>query len=190
MKKSASHITILFAACLLLALGSCASRKKTVTPPQPAQFEWLTAHIDMEVETQGASYSNLTGQMRMRRDSVVWASVSTLGIEVVRAKMTADSIWVLNRLEKTYLAEPVDSVAYALNVPVSLALVQYMLLGNPTGCAPEENQVVELDREEFKGISAKIKYSDIKLNEPTTFPCKITSKMERLYLVKRKGGRP
>ena len=83
MKQAASHIVILLAAFVVLAFGSCASRKKVVVPPQPAHFEWLTLHIDIEAEMNGTHYSNLTGQLRMRRDSVLWASVSTLGMEVV-----------------------------------------------------------------------------------------------------------
>lgn len=190
MRKLVTHIIILLSAIVVLTLGSCASRKKSVVPPQPKQFEWLTAHVDMEAETKGTTYSNLSGQVRMRHDSVLWASISTLGMEVMRLKMTNDSVWIVNRLEKTYMAEPVVSVAEALSLPISLPLVQNLLLGNMNGYAPEENQVVELKREELKGVSAKIKYSDIKLNEPTTFPCKITSKMERMYFVGRKEVEP
>ena len=190
MKQAASHIVILLAAFVVLALGSCVSRKKVVVPPQPAQFEWLTAHIDIEAEMNGTHYSNLAGQLRMRRDSVLWASVSTLGMEVVRLKMTTDSVWFINRLDKTYLADPLDLVSYAFDTIVTVNLVQSMLLGNPNGCAPQENQVVELKSDMIKGAWAKIKFSDIKLNEPTTFPCKITSKMENLRFLGRKEGQP
>ena len=171
----------------MLVFGSCVSRKKTVLL-EPRPMEWMTAHMDIDAEVNGTNYSNLKGQIRIRHDSVMWASVSTLGMEVVRLKMTSDSVWIINRFENSYLSEPIDLATYALNMPISFALVQAMLLDNPYGYAPKENQVVELNREDLKGISAKIKYSDIKLNEPTTFPCKISNKMERLYFVGRKDG--
>lgn len=185
MKKSFSHIVILLAAIAVLALGSCASRKKALVSPQPIQFEWLTAHIDIEADVNGTHYSNLTGQLRMRRDSVLWASVSTLGMEVVRLKMTTDSLWFINRLDKTYLADPLDLVSYAFDTLVTVNLVQGMLLGNPNGCAPRDNQVVELKSDMIKGATAKLRFSDIKLTEPTTFPCKITSKMKNLRFLGR-----
>lgn len=190
MRQSVSHIVIMLAAFVVLAFGSCTSRKKMVVPSQPKQFEWLTAHIDIEAEINGTTYQNLTGQLRMRHDSVLWASVSALGMEVVRLKMTTDSVWVLNRLEKNYLADPLELVSYAFGIPVSLPLVQNMLLGSPDGFAPEENQVVELKRKEIKGVSAKIRFSDIKLDEPTNFPCKITSKMENLRFMGREEEQP
>ena len=138
----------------------------------------------------GTHYSNLTGQLRMRRDSVLWASVTTLGMEVMRLKMTTDSVWVINRAEKTYLADPLDFVSFAFDTLVSLPLVQDMLLGQPYGYAPQENQVVELKTDKIKGASARIRFTDIKLNEPTTFPCKITAKLENIRLVRRKEIQP
>ena len=189
MSKSPRHIIFLVAVTIMLAFGSCASRRKAMLA-EPKHMEWITAHMDIEAELNGTSYPNLKGQLRMRRDSVVWASVSALGMEVMRVKMTSDSVWIINRMEKSYLSEPIALVAYALDIPVSYALVQTMLLDNPNGFAPKENQVVELNRKEMKGVSAKIKYSDIKLNEPSSFPCKITDKMERMVFVRRKEAKP
>ena len=187
MNKSASHI-ILFAAFLVLAFGSCASRKKLVVHEQP--MEWLTAHLDIEAEANGTRYPNLSGQLRMRRDSVMWTSISMLGMEVMRLKVTTDSVWLINRMDKTYLAEPLEMVAYALDLPITFATVQEAILGNAHGYPPSENQVIELKRDELKGLSAKVKYSSIRLDEPTTFPCKITSSMERLYFMKRREQQP
>lgn len=190
MKKIGSHIAMLLAVVSMLAMVSCVSRKKPLVPPQKRQFEWLTAHIDMEAAMNGNSFSSLTGQLRMRRDSVLWASVSTLGMEVIRLKMTNDSVWIINRMEKSYVAEPMDLLANVIGMPVSLRLMQNTLLGNPNAWAPEEHQVVVMNREELNDVSAKIKYSDIKIDEPTAFPCKITSKMERQYLGDRREAQP
>ena len=96
---------------LVLAATSCASRKKTVAPASPQSFEWLTANMAIQAEVNGQSFNDLSGQLRMRKDSLVWVSVTaTMGVEVLRAKISNDSIWILNRLEKTYLAEHVDSL--------------------------------------------------------------------------------
>ena len=168
---------------LLLAATSCASRKKTVAPTPPQAFEWMTANLDIQAEGNGMSFDNLTGQLRMRNDSIVWLSVTaTMGVEVLRAKVSNDSVWVLNRMEKTYLAEPLDSLCAKVGMPLSLPLVQTLLLDNNEGVPPVENQMVQLKTFVMGNMAAKIRYKNVKLDEKTTFPLKITDKMERMRL--------
>ena len=176
---------IAFVAFLLLAT-SCASRKKTMQPQQPQTFEWLTANMTIQAEGNGQSYNDLSGQLRMRKDSIVWLSVTaTMGVEVLRAKVSNDSIWIVNRMEKTYLAEPLDSVSAQVGMPISLPLVQTLLLDNNQGLPPVENQAVLLKTFVMGELSAKIRYNNIRLDEVTIFPLKITDKMERLRLLKK-----
>lgn len=123
----------------------------------------------------------------MRKDSLVWLSVTgPLGVEALRAKVSNDSVWVVNRMEKTYLVEPMDTVAAMLGMPLSLPLIQTLLLDNNEGVPPVNNQTVLLKTFAWGNISVKIKYKNIKLNEETTFPLKITDKMERFRLQNRK----
>ena len=178
--------------CLLatLLLVSCSARKKVVNPVPQQTFEWLVANMTIQAEGNGQSYDDLSGQLRMRRDSIVWLSVTAaMGVEVLRAKVSNDSVWVLNRLDKTYLAEPVDSLAQQLGEYriYRLPMVQFLLLNNIEGIPPVENQTVAWNQYDYYtgDIKVKIKYSNIKLDEPTTFPLKITNKMERMQLPKR-----
>ena len=180
-----ARFVIAFVAFLLLAT-SCASRKKTVQPPQPQTFEWLTANLSIQAEGNGMTSDDLSGQLRMRKDSLVWLSVTaTMGVEVLRAKVSNDSVWIVNRLEKTYLAEPLDVVSAQLGIPLSLPWVQTLFLDNNEGLPPVENQTVLLKVFFMGDLTAKVRYNNIKLNEKTTFPLKITDKMERVRLQKQ-----
>jgi len=162
---------------------SCASRKKTVAPTPPQAFEWMTANLDIQAEGNGMSFDNLSGQMRMRKDSLVWLTVTAnMGVEVARAKISNDSVWVVNRLEKTYLAEPLETVAAHFGMPLSLPWIQTLLLDNNEGLPPVENQMVQLKTFVMGNMAAKIRYKNVKLDEKTTFPLKITDKMERMEL--------
>lgn len=168
---------------LLLAATSCASRKKTVAPTPPQTFEWLTANMDIQAEGNGMNFDDLSGQMRMRKDSLVWLSVTaSMGIEVARAKVSTDSVWIVNRLEKTYLAEPLDTLSAQLGMPLSLSLIQTLLLDNNEGIPPVENQTVLLKTFVMGNMSAKMRYKNIKLDEKTSFPLKISDKMERIHI--------
>ena len=178
--------TIIAFLALLLVATSCASRKKTVAPAQPQAFEWLTANLSIQAEGNGMEFNDLSGQLRMRHDSLIWLNVTaTMGVEVLRAKVSNDSVWIVNRLEKTYLAEPLDTVSAQLGMPLSLPLVQILLLDNNQGLPPVENQTVQLKTFVMGNLSAKIRYNNIKLDQPTTFPLKITGKMERMRIKPR-----
>ena len=172
---------------LLLNVTSCASRKKTVVPEQPKTFEWLTSNMSIQAESNGTALDDLSGQLRMRKDSIIWFNVTaTMGVEVLRAKFSTDSVWIVNRLEKTYLAEPFDTVSAQLGIPLSLQWIQTLLLDNNEGLPPVENQIVQLKTFVMGNLSAKVRYNNIKLDEKTTFPLKITDKMERMRLLKMK----
>ena len=172
---------------LLLAATSCASRKKTVAPTPIASYEWLSSKVDIDIEGKGLEFKDLTGQLRIRRDSIVWLSVTApLGIEIGRVKVSADSAWIINRLEKTYLAEPLDSLAKRFGMPISLPWIQTLLLDNNEGVPPVDNQIVLLKNHAFGKYSAKMRYNKVQLEEETSFPLKITDKMERMHLPKKK----
>ena len=146
----------------------------------------MTSNINIVAEGNGMSFDDLSGQIRMRNDSLVWLSVTaTMGIEVLRAKVSNDSVWVINRLEKTYLAEPLDSLSTQLGMPLSLPLIQTLLLDNNEGVPPVENQTVQLKFFIMGEWSAKMRYNNVTLDQPTTFPLKITDKMERVHLQKQ-----
>ncbi len=171
----------------LLVAASCASHKKIVTPSSPQTFEWLIANVDVQAEGNGLSFDDLSGQIRMRKDSIVWISMTAImGVEVLRVKVDTDSVWIINRLEKSYIAEPLDSLSAQLDMPLSLPLVQALLLDNNEGVPPVENQIVQLNTFAFGKMSAKVRYNKIRLNEETTFPLRITDKMERYRLPKKR----
>ena len=111
----------------------------------------------------------------MRRDRTIWISASALmGIENLRALITQDSVILINRMDQTYLAETLVETCHGASLhPTTLHEFQAMLLGNGTSDAV----VVQ-----FGPYLAKIKYSDIHWDEPTTFPMKINKKYERIKL--------
>ena len=93
------------------------------------------AQINLKGSKQGANLA-----LRMRRDSIIWVSAGLAGIEGVRAVLTRDSVRVMNRLDKTYFSGGYDYLSKLLNVPVSFAQMQALLLGDylpaPTGTKP------------------------------------------------------
>ena len=170
----------------LLVIVSCASRKRTVSPTKPQAFKWMTSKLSIQAESDSLAFDNLSGQLRMRKDSLIWISVTgAMGVEALRAKISSDSVWMVNRMEKTYLAEPLDSIASQFNIPLNFPLIQTLLLDNNEGLSPVENQTIQLKNFVMGNFSAKMKYHHIRLDEKTAFPLKITDKMERIRIKTR-----
>lgn len=92
-------------------------------------FQYLNAKGKVQITLKGDKQS-ANVSLRLRRDSIIWVSASLLGIEGVRACLTADSVRVVNRLEKTYFAGGYDYLSKLLNVPVSYTQMQALLLGD------------------------------------------------------------
>jgi hypothetical protein len=124
------------------APGTSAPAMEPTLPSVNAQntaFDFLTikgkAQVTMKGNKQGANLS-----VRLRRDSVIWVSAGLAGFEGVRAVLTRDSVRVVNRLEKTYFSGGYDYLSKLLNVPVSFAQMQTLLLGDylpaPAGTKP------------------------------------------------------
>ena len=162
----------MMATAMLLLAASCSSKKPLATPTGHADYQWMTAKMNGALSVENGEVS-FTGTLRMRRDSAVWISAAAmLGMESVRTLVTQDSVIMVNRLNQTYLAEPLATVIETFQTP-SLRELQNKLLGNGT------DDHVEL---QWGPYTAKIRYSDIQWDEPTTFPIKINKKYERVKL--------
>ena len=179
MKSRREVIGVLWVAmAMLLLVSSCDSTKQLVSPmAHVTDYQWMTGKINGEVGVRseelgvGSEEWTFTGNIRMRRDSTIWISVSAfLGMESLRALVTQDSVVLVNRMNQTYLAEPIAALVQILQVP-SLRETQALLLGDGT------SDRVAL---QWGPYTVKIRYSDLHWDEPTSFPIKINKNYERV----------
>ena len=109
-------VTLLFIITVVV-LSSCKTQRTIIKAPLKEEgpdylvkkldenefrFDWFSAKFS-------ASYAfnkketDFSGQVRIRKDSVIWVSISpAMGIEMVRVMITNDSVWYINRWDKTY----------------------------------------------------------------------------------------
>jgi hypothetical protein len=107
--------------------------------PVNTAFEFLSAKGKATINLKNDKKTvNLT--VRMQRDKAIWMSAGLAGFEGARVLLTPDSVRVMNRLENTYFAGGYDYLSKLLNVPVSFADMQALLLGDylpaPAGSKP------------------------------------------------------
>ncbi len=143
----------LLSLAVALTLASCGTHKKVVDPSQPsgpatpsssataaakqqlqavvaATGAWSTLQANGNIAIAGGTSFSSTVQVRMVRDQVLYISLRPLlGIEAGRIIIKGDSLFVINKLQKQYLAEKVSLIT--AGVPATVGMMQDMFLGRP-----------------------------------------------------------
>ncbi len=103
-----------------------------------AQSEWSSfeakTHIDYENTTNPLPISDFNTKLRMQKDKFVWISVAMplIGGEAIRALITADSVKIVDHINRKYLTTNFTYIQKFSSVPLTLAKLQAALLGNAT----------------------------------------------------------
>lgn len=140
---------ILFTSCILL-FPSCRA-KKNIAEKQVSKckldYKSAKTLAGLLAKNQ-AYYSTLNGKikasvvidekgtdftvsLRMRKDSIIWASISpALGIEVIRFVATKDTLKFIDRIHNTYFVGGYDTLSKMLNTEIDLEILQSLLVGN------------------------------------------------------------
>ncbi|MCB0568216.1 MAG: DUF4292 domain-containing protein [Phaeodactylibacter sp.] len=129
----------------LLAFSSCsATRKGAKTAKKDVnaayllgqlaknrlQPDWFEGKLRIDY-TDDAQSVSASATIRMKRDSLVWASVRKLGFELARVLVTPDSVYVLDRINNEYTVESLDYLSTSYGLPAELGQLQDFILGNP-----------------------------------------------------------
>ena len=94
------------------------------------QYQWLSAKISTTIKTPKAT-NTVAVRIRMQKDSAIWISLSpALGIEVVRAYITRDSLIFLDRINERYFKGDFNYVNQLINSNLDFEMLQAMLTGN------------------------------------------------------------
>jgi hypothetical protein len=95
-------------------------------------FNTFSGRMKLAIETENKSHNNLTATIRMKKDSIIWISVSAPIIdEVMRAVITPDSLKLYNRIEKQLYLKRMADAEELLGVPFDFKTLQDLLIGNP-----------------------------------------------------------
>ena len=94
--------------------------------------EWLSLKGRLNVIKKEQEVS-LNINIKYRKDSIIWASISApLGIEVFRIQISQDSIYFINRTNKTYFIKPISSIREYLKTEISFSEINDLIIGSPS----------------------------------------------------------
>lgn len=128
---------------------------------------WNTMKSNGHFSIKGGGKSFSSGmQVRMVRDQVIYISIRPLlGIEAGRLIIKDDSLFVINKLQKLYLAEKVSLLT--ADVPATVGMMQDLFLGRPH--IVSEGTLNTTRKELVKVIDDGEKYHVTPINKPMDF---------------------
>ncbi|MCL2417546.1 MAG: DUF4292 domain-containing protein [Bacteroidales bacterium] len=147
-----NRITLLLAIVFALFLHSCRTTRPvqpepTIVPPtgqlqtaneiilqsiqQRSNFDWFSANFSGNVNL-GGSRNNFGGQIRIENGQRIWITVTAVGgfFEVARLKITQDSVFLHNRLERTATIRDFSFFREMIGVDFTFDMLQDILVGN------------------------------------------------------------
>ncbi|MBD5191306.1 MAG: DUF4292 domain-containing protein [Bacteroidales bacterium] len=88
---------------------------------------WTTLQVPMTLTTTTPASFKAGAKVYMTRDSSIYISFTVLGMEMAAIQVTNDSIFGVDKMNKRYVAESLNSIT--ANYPVSVSTLQDMFMG-------------------------------------------------------------
>ncbi len=158
------YLLLVIAITIGLSSSSCRSKKNTngtgVVKDKSAKFlvkkinqdkidvEWLSAKSKIDFKTDDLSES-ATLYIRMRKDSAIWLVGKKFGFEGVRALITPDSVFMLDRLQNEYRVSDMSLIQNQFSLPISFYDLQDILLGNLILVPDTKSLKTEVDKKQY-----------------------------------------
>jgi hypothetical protein len=95
------------------------------------KFAYLAAKATVDYTDKSGETQSFDVNMRMRYDSAIWISITPLlGIEVARVILDKDSLKIMDRVHKTFMARDYVFLEELLKTTVNFEMVQAVVIGN------------------------------------------------------------
>ncbi|MCK4568641.1 MAG: DUF4292 domain-containing protein [Bacteroidales bacterium] len=130
---------------MIIILGACSTKRHIIKEPlkeagaaylleelavNELQFSWFSARFSIDY-IYDKKFTEFRGQIRIRKDSIIWLSFSpALGIEMARLKITNDSVFFMNRINKTCLRGDYRFINEYLQTNIDFDILQSLIIGN------------------------------------------------------------
>ncbi|TSA24702.1 MAG: DUF4292 domain-containing protein [Bacteroidetes bacterium] len=147
-----------------LLLSSCKTQRSIIKQPlkeegaeylfsklkeHELQYTWFNARFSAEYQNAKQKQS-FSGQIRIKKDTLIWLSLSVMGLEGMRLMITQDSIKYINRLNSTYLIGDWYDLNKFLNTNIEYDILQSFLIGNDISFYEDGKFKASVDKDEYK----------------------------------------
>lgn len=146
------------------AAGNCNLRSYrkdsllTLLKKNEFQFDWITAKLNASVMGADSSEQTFTINMRARKDSAIWLSISKLGIEGARALITKDSVKLIQHIpDNKYFKGDYAYLNKLLQAELDFEMVQAVLFGNSVEFYEDERYRSSVDTRSCEYLMSTIR---------------------------------
>jgi len=119
------------------------SETNTPVKVNEIQFDYLVAKSKFSFQSKTQNFDNTNVNIRMKKDSVIWISVTGVGFEVARGLITPDSIIFMDKFHKDYFVFSYEQLSKKYNFDLNFALLQSVIIGNMPFPQPADAQFVK-----------------------------------------------
>ena len=130
--------------CIQCICASAQNEPKTIPatskfmPCEKPEWGYISAKYDVDAK-MGTQDLSGTLSLRMKKDSILWFSVSVaMGIQVAKGMLVGDTLHILDLYNKNYYAISVQEASEKLHTPVGITQLQNLFIGLPLvdTCSP------------------------------------------------------
>ncbi|GAB4239136.1 MAG: DUF4292 domain-containing protein [Ekhidna sp.] len=155
------QIFILLAGAILLSacnrkVGAIFSRKMDKLEIVDPSFEYMSSKARFKFDNDGKKVS-ATANFRIKKDSLIWISISGLGIEAARVLIDTSRVQIMDRLKRNYYEYTFEELSEEWDFDFNFKMIQSVILGNLV--EPYKNQKVEKLENYFTYFASKGAYS-------------------------------
>ncbi|NOT75660.1 MAG: DUF4292 domain-containing protein [Cyclobacteriaceae bacterium] len=128
-------------------LFSCSKKVLPTIPPPPATLE--IQEIDFEyfhgkarmVFRDDNKEREVTANIRIRKDSVIWMTFSVIGVQGGKALINKDSVTIVSTVDKEYYVFDYKELSQRFNFEVNYYTIQSAILANLISPRMEEDKI-------------------------------------------------
>jgi hypothetical protein len=93
-------------------------------------FDYLTTKSKFSFKNAKQDLENTNVNIRIKKDSLIWLSVTGVGFEVARGIISRDSIVFMDKIHKDYFVFGFDQLSRQYNFDLNFDMLQSIIIGN------------------------------------------------------------
>lgn len=137
-------------------VGAIFGKKKDNLEVVDPQFEYMSAKAKFRFDHEDKNVT-ATANFRIKKDSIIWISISGFGFEGARVLIDTENVRILDKLKKQYYEYTFEELSKEYDFDFNFQMIQSVILGNLV--EPYRKQRVEKQDNYFTYTASKGVYS-------------------------------
>jgi len=126
------------------------------------QFETISGKAAVSVIDSAGKKKSFKIHIRIRKDSIIWMSITSFSIEAARVAITKDSVKFINRLNKEYFIGDFSYINRVFGTDLDYQMMEALLIGNSLDFDVNERVNSRVDRKKELYYLGTVKKRKIK----------------------------